>query len=245
MEMVDPMTLDSSLSELTSVVVRVRELMLSDHDAQAAVVKLAQAADLLIDTGLGAGVLLLDDSGRRRSAATTDHVAEAADTAQHQLGEGPCLTAWAKQEVQRLDDTMDDDRWSRWRATAVELGIRSVLSIPLAYRGRALGALQVYARAPAAFGDAEEKLLGLLADAASTLLGAAQPVDAPVRLSASLQSALESRDTITLATGFLMAQEDLDAVAAKAWLIEEARVQGRRMVQVAADVLDRGRTARG
>lgn len=239
------MALDSSLDELTSVVVRVRQLLLPEQDAQAAVSKLARAADDLIESALGAGVSLLDDKGRRLSTASTDTMAEAADAVQYRLGEGPCLTAWAKQEAQKIDDTLDDSRWPRWMAAAAEMGIRSVLSVPLAYGGRSIGAMKVYAGTPHAFGATEEKLLDLLADAAATLLGAAQPADAPVRLSASLQSVLQSRETITLATGVLMARRDVDAAAARAFLIEQARAEGRPMVAVAAEVLERERTTRG
>lgn len=113
-----------------------------------------------------------------------------------------------------------------------------MLSVPLVYRGRELGALKVYATAPGAFGDAEERLLGLFADAVATLLGAAQSTEAPVRLSASLKAALASRETIALVTGVLMARDQLSPEAARALLLERARTEGRRVGEVAAEVLD-------
>jgi small ligand-binding sensory domain FIST len=108
------------------------------------------------------------------------------------------------------------------------------------YRSHALGALKVYATAPAAFGEAEERLLGLFADAAATLLGAAQTTDAPVRLSASLKAALATRETVGLAAGVLMAREHLDPESARSLLLEQAHAQGRRVAEVAAEILDRG-----
>lgn len=100
------------------------------------------------------------------------------------------------------------------------------------------GALKVYAGAPGAFGDEEQQVLGLLADAAAILLGAAQPVEAPARLSAALQAALVSRETVGMAAGVLMAREHQDPEAAQEALLAAARAQGRRVAEVAAQVLE-------
>lgn len=202
---------------------------------------LARVAQQIVSTAAGAGVSLLDTEGQQVSTASTDALVEIADAVQYRLGEGPCLTAWARQEPQRIDDTLVDTRWARWQKAAAGAGIRSVLSIPLRYRAESLGALKVYARAPAAFGDEDEVLLGALAEAAAILLGAAQPVDAPERFSGSLQAALRSRETITLAAGVIMAQEHVDAETARSALAHQARQQGQRMVEVAAEVLERER----
>jgi GAF domain-containing protein len=227
----------SSFDELTSVVVRLRGMLLPEEEATAAVAALARAAHQIVETAAGAGVSLIDDSGHRTSTASTDTLVEIVDALQYQLGEGPCLSAWATQVPQRIDDTTKDSRWARWQAAAADAGIRSMLSVPLVYRGHALGALKVYARNPGVFGEAEERLLTLLAEPAATLLGAAHPVDAPVRFAVSLQEALQSRETITLATGVLMARDHLDGEAARSWLMDQARIQRRPMTDVAAELL--------
>ncbi len=112
-----------------------------------------------------------------------------------------------------------------------------MLSTPLTHHGHTLGALKVYATTPSAFGETEERLLGLFAEAAATLLGAAQTTEVPVRLSAALKTALATRETVGLAAGVLMAREDLDPEAARTALLEQARAQGRRVVEVAAGIL--------
>lgn len=223
--------------ELSTVFARLRGMLLSEQDATTAVHQLARAAHQMLPSAAGAGASLLDEDGTRVTTAATDAVVEAADALQYELRQGPCLSAWATREPQRVDDTAVDPRWARWQAHAAEAGIRSVLSVPLAYRGDGQGALKVYATTPGAFGDAEERLLILLAEAAATLLGAAQPVDAPARLSAALQEALASREVIGLATGVLMAREHLDPERARSRLLEKARTQGRRVTEVAAEVL--------
>jgi GAF domain-containing protein len=232
------MNLESSPGELVTVFAGLHGMFLSEQDATAAVQQLARAALQMVPAATGAGVSLMSDDGTRLSTAATDESVEAADALQYALGQGPCLSAWATGEHQRIDDTHRDSRWARWQSAAAQAGIRSVLSVPLSYRGHRLGALKVYATTPGSFGDTEERVLQLLADAAATLLGAAQPVEAPMRLSTALQSALQSRETIALASGVLMSREHLDAEAARARLLEWSRSQGRPVVEVAAEVLD-------
>jgi GAF domain-containing protein len=232
------MNLESSPGELVTVFAGLHGMFLSEQDATAAVQQLARAARQMVPAATGAGVSLMSDDGTRLSTAATDKTVEAADTLQYALGQGPCLSAWATGDSQRVEDTHQDPRWVRWQQAAAQAGIRSVLSVPLAYRDHRLGALKVYATRPGAFGDPEERVLRLLADAAATLLGAAQPVQAPRRLSGALQSALRSRETIALATGVLMSRDHLGAEAARSRLLEWSRSQGRPVVEVAAEVLD-------
>jgi GAF domain-containing protein len=236
------MSSESFPGELTTVFAHLHGMLLSQHDATAAVGQLAGVARQLIPTAAGAGVSLLGEDGTRVSTASTDMAVEAADAAQYELGMGPCLSAWATQEPQRIEDTTTDPRWAGWVAAAAAAGIRSVLSTPMVYQGHSLGALKVYARSPDAFGDTEQHLLGQLADAAATLLGAAQPIETPVRLSATLKAALASRDTVELAAGVLIAQDHLDPETARSVLLERARAQGRRVAEVAAEVLEAART---
>ncbi|GEO97052.1 GAF and ANTAR domain-containing protein [Kocuria turfanensis] len=229
---------DPSPGELATVFAQLHGMLLSQDDATAAVSRLARAAQQMIPAAAGAGVSLLDTAGTRVSTAATDPVVEAADAAQYELGTGPCLTAWATQEPQRIEDTTTETRWAGWEAAAAASGIRSVLSTPLVHRGRALGALKVYATTPGAFGPDEERLLGLFAEAAATLLGAAQPVETPTRLNEALKTALATRETVGLATGVLMAQEHLAPEAARTALLETARAQGRRVAEVAAELIE-------
>ncbi|GAA1763498.1 GAF and ANTAR domain-containing protein [Kocuria aegyptia] len=234
----DPSSGGTSPGELTTVFAQLHGMLLSQDDADAAVRQLARVAQQMIPGATGAGVSLLDEDGSRTSTASTDPAVEAADALQYELGTGPCLSAWATGQTQWVEDTAVDPRWASWSSAAAEAGIRSVLSAPLIHRGRALGALKIYATTPSAFGDAEQQRLGLLADAAATLLSSAQPVEAPVRLSESLRAALASRETVALATGVLMAREHLAPEAARSVLLERARAQGRHLAQVAVDVLE-------
>jgi hypothetical protein len=140
--------------------------------------------------------------------------------------------------TQCIDDTTAEIRWAGWSAAVAGSGIRSTLSIPLVHRGRSLGTLKVYAGAPAVFGDAEERLLGLLAEAAATLLGTTQAMEAPALQDAATQEKQKARETVKSATEILMNRDHLGPVAARAALLELARTQGWRLIDVAAQILE-------
>lgn len=233
------MTTESSATEMTTVFARIQNMLLSQEHATAAVHQLAQVAQDLVPSAAGAGISLIDAHGARTSTGATDALVEAADALQYKVGEGPCLSAWATVTAQRINDTTDDDRWPQWSAAVARLGIYSVLSVPLVFQDRCLGAMKVYATVTHAFTGQEEQQLGLVAAAAATLLGAAQATDAPRRLSAELQAGLAERQAIDRATGMLMEQRATDPDDAHAVLITASLAQGRPMVEVARQILQR------
>ncbi|MHC5560859.1 GAF and ANTAR domain-containing protein [Kocuria sp. U4B] len=226
------------MAELTAVFARIQGMLLSQHDATDAVQQLAQVARDLIDTAVGAGVSLLEAEGAKITTAATDAVVEAADAAQYELGEGPCLSAWATGVAQRIEDTATDTYWPRWSAAAARLGVSSVLSTPLVFRGETMGALKIYATTAGAFTVTDERMVGLLAGAAATLLGAGQDPQAPRRLSAALQAALGERQAMDMATGLLMARRHLGAEDARRWLLETAAADHRPAPELARELLE-------
>jgi GAF domain-containing protein len=232
-------TTAAAATDLTAVFARIQGMLLSQESAQAAAAQLSRAARDLIDTAAGAGVSLIDDTGTRISTAATDTLVETADAAQYELGRGPCLSAWATESLQRLEDTATDTRWPDWSRTAAAAGIASVLSAPVLYRDRCLGAMKIYATAAGAFGTREEHQLVLLASAAGTLLGAAQGSDAPQRLSESMRQALADRTAVETATGMLMERHTTDHETARRMLIDDSQAQGRPLAQIARRVVDR------
>jgi GAF domain-containing protein len=229
----------TAATDLTAVFARIQGMLLSQESAQAAAAQLARAARDLIDTAAGAGVSLIDETGRRTSTAATDTLVETADTAQYELGQGPCLSAWATESLQRLDDTATDTRWPDWSRTAAGAGIGSVLSAPVLYRDNCLGAMKIYATTANAFSTRAEHQLVLLASAAGTLLGAAQGSDAPQRLSESMRQAIADRTAVETATGMLMERHATDHETARRMLIDDSQAQGRPLAQIARRVVER------
>ncbi|HEY3005676.1 MAG TPA: GAF domain-containing protein [Kribbellaceae bacterium] len=117
-----------------------------------------RAAHLLVDLARTsmpcdhAGFLLVHD-GVLETIDATDPAVEKADQLELELHEGPALAAIEDPDVERIDDTLADQRWPRWSPAAAALGLRSVLAARLSMPGSVTGALTVYGDEPARFSE--------------------------------------------------------------------------------------------
>jgi len=196
----------------------------------------ALAAEAIPGTA-GAGVTLVDDRGKRSMAASTSLV-EQADTLQYRLDSGPCLTSWRDQMNVRVDDVADDPPWPDWSRQVLDLGVRSMLSVPLVAADTSVGAIKVYSDSPATFGDRAEHLLELFAQQAAILLVNTQTLADARRTNLQLTDALQNRDVIGQAKGILLAQGAADDRAAFATLIAASQHNNTKLHTLARNLVD-------
>lgn len=225
------------LDDLSGAIGRIRGLLLTEEKVATAVEVLARAVKDSVPGTAGAGVSVLDGQGRRTSYGATDRVVEQADSLQYELGEGPCLTAWAAEETIVVEDVRADDRWPRWRAAVEGLPIRSVVSAALVADKQSIGAIKVYAALPASYTPATARLLELFAVPAATLLSHVQASEMPQHISADLHAALESRDTVNRACGILMQRHGFGHERALEELIRQSRERRSSLLQAAAGLI--------
>jgi transcriptional regulator with GAF, ATPase, and Fis domain len=160
----------------------------------------------LVGGGMACGMTMEPD-GRLVTVACSDPLAARVDEFQYELDDGPCLSAIRDGKVVRIEDTAEQKRWPEFEARAASHGIRSCLALPLNTDGRAVGVLNLYARAARAFGPGEERR------AADFALNAAGALTLAVRLAShaalieQLRSSLSSRTVIDQALGIIMARE--------------------------------------
>jgi hypothetical protein len=152
------------------------------------------------------GITLLRD----RKAATIGWSSDSArevDEIQYSLSRGPCLTAAEEEREVHVPDLFEEDRWGPDYAHAVAAhGLRSVLSLPFHLQGDAKAALNLYSDSPNKF---DEK-------AAAKARGYTREISQALRLAVrfslhadsatNLRATLESRTTIDIAIGIVMAQ---------------------------------------
>ena len=144
----------------------------------------------------------LERKGRPVTAAATGGEARRMDESQYASAAGPCLDAWHRAQVVRVDDVgRVVDRYPAFARAAAERGIRSSLSLPLPGAERVVGSLNLYGRTPAGFSQGDEATAATLAAAA----GVAVAYDAARELSHHLGLAMDSRAVIEQAKGVLMA----------------------------------------
>jgi GAF domain-containing protein len=116
--------------------------------------------------------LFLPETDVVSAPVNTDAIVNEIDALQHESSEGPSLAAVAERQMFYADDVADDPRWTRFGPQAGAAGIRSILALPLTTNGN-LGALNLYARYPAAFGVVDRAKGVILASLAGVAVSAA------------------------------------------------------------------------
>jgi len=219
--------------ELSLVSARMSGLLLSQETVGTALDMVTSLAKDTIPGSLGAGVTLTDERGQKITAGASNPRVERADAVQYELEEGPCLTAWARRELVRIDDMAAEKRWPRWCPVAHELGMRAAMSAPLVAGHQTLGAMKVYAERPAAYDEGSEDLLARFGAQAAILVANVQALEKAERLSEGLKEALRSRDLIGAAKGILMARSEVDEETAFAMLVSASQRENRKLREVA------------
>ena len=169
-------------------------------------------------------------AGRRlRTLAATSALAERSESLQSETGEGPSREtgeSWA-----RSGDVGGDSRWPSWGPKVADLGLRSLLSLPMVTGVGRLGTLNLYSSAKGAFtdNDALSRVPGY-ANHAANALRSAQHIS-------GLEAALQSRQLIGMAVGILMQRYELHEDAAFAVLKRTSNHLNRKLRDVAAHVI--------
>jgi GAF domain-containing protein len=185
-----------------------------------------------------AGITMLVE-GSAKTAVFTHPDAPEIDEAQYRTGEGPCMYAFRDLQIYRIDSTLEDARWPEFAQLAAAHGIHSTLSVPLAARGKNLGALNLYSETVGAFTEAHERSLLRFADQASIALANAQVYWDARQLSENLSQAIESRETISQAVGILIAIGGRSPDDAFQILVSASQRENRKVREIAQEIVNR------
>jgi transcriptional regulator with GAF, ATPase, and Fis domain len=193
--------------------------------------------DLLVHCD-GVSLMLISKGGRIETPAYSSQAARDSDMAQYQTGEGPCLEAIKDHRTIVIDDLRTDERWPHYRARALELGVRSMISFRLFVTGDSMGALDMSSREPHAF-DQRSQLVGqVFAAQASVAMKAALT-------QAGLEAALGSRDVIGQAKGIVMARSRMTAHMAADTLKRLSQDRNQPLRELAAQIAETGEVPNG
>ena len=209
-----------------------RALRVGEVDLQGTLVAVLEAAVTLVDAAESAG-LNLYVKGKFTPQAVHGEAAPALDELQQRTNSGPCIDASREQCTIELIDARSDDRWPAFSAMAVELGVLSMLCVPLWVDDRRLGSLSLFAPTPDAFGDVAKNVARLYATHAALALADASRTEQLRRVAAN-------RDLIGQAKGILMARRGLPADDAFAVLVAASQNLNRKVVEIAEVVAATG-----
>ncbi|XVQ89078.1 ANTAR domain-containing protein [Microbispora siamensis] len=144
------------------------------------------------------------------------------------LREGPSREALSTGRPVTIPDVMRDSRWSRYAATAVRHGVRSVLVVPIAVEG-AVVIIGLYGVRPGVFSSGGP-LMALLREQVTVALANIWEFDDVLTGAAQMQEALAGRSVIDQAKGIIMSKSGCSAEEA---FEELRRVSQHHQVKVA------------
>jgi GAF domain-containing protein len=229
---------EESVSELTQTFSETARTLFS---AGSVTETLAEVVGLAVSTieGCDLAGLFLIDGDVVTIPVHTDPIVDEVDALQQRTGEGPCLDAISQRLIFYADDLADDPRWPHFGPLAAAAGMRSLLALPLTTNG-SFGALNLYARYPAAFGVVDRGKGVILASLASLALSNARLHEDEERRADNLHAALTARGVIGQAQGILMERERVTADLAFDILRRASQHLNRKLRDVAQDLVDTG-----
>jgi ANTAR domain/GAF domain len=202
---------------------------------------LARVVELAVDTieGCDYAGIFVAEGATVTTPVSTSSVVERADLLQRQCGEGPCLDAVAHGLIFYADDLDGDIRWPRFAPEAMNIGVRSMLALPLS-TSPSVGALNLYARYPDAFGVVDRAKATILASMAGLALTVAHTLEDEERRTEHFMTALESREIIGEALGILMERERVTSDQAFDILRRASQHLNIKLREVAQNLVDTG-----
>ena len=219
------------------------------HGGRVGVADVCTAAVAALPVG-GAGLSAMSRPAKSRAAAShplcsTDDISERLEELQLTLGEGPCVDAFLHGSAVLTPDLLNSqlqDHWAVFADAALEAGARAVFALPLQIGAISPGVLDLYADVPTVL-DAEQLADALaFADLATLLLldaridTIAPPVNTPA-VERDFEDLGGYRAEIDQATGILTVQLGTGIDDAFVRLRAHAYMRGRRLADVAADVV--------
>jgi GAF domain-containing protein len=225
----DPATSAAATAEL-------QQLLLATDNIDEFLQQVAHLAATVLPGELSCGITIRRNH-RAITAASSDARASQVDGIQYNHDHGPCLTSLNTGEVVLIDDLATDDRWNGYQIPALGHGIRSSISLPLHGDHKVIGALNLYATRPRAFGSQEQLAAQRFAGEASRALTLALRLAERAEMSHDLQHALASRAVIDQALGIIMGQNRCTADEAFETLRTISQNRNVKVRDIAAEMI--------
>ena len=218
----------SGLAALTTQAMPLKQLL----------TRVARFAVQAIPGADGAGLTLIEDERADTIVATADFVTQV-DAIQYGLGDGPCIMAAREGRTVISRSLRDEERWGTFGAQVADLGVHSVVSLPLQLGGGdVVGAMNVYAHAYDAFDERSAALGEAFAVPAAIAVQHAHVLEQTRRLAERLQASLNTQMVVEQAVGVLIGRENVDADEARQRLDDLSEQRGERLGVVARDLVD-------
>jgi len=225
-------------SVLARTLVELADSLVDDFDVVELLTTLTDRCVDVLDVA-AAGILLMSAEGELQVLASSSESLRLLELFELQAEEGPCLDCFRTGEpVVNQDLAVVNGRWPRFAPEALAADFRSVHALPMRLRGSVIGALNLLHSEPGDMRDADVVAAQALADVATIAILQHRAAAEAQRLNDQLNLALNSRIAIEQAKGVLAERGNIDMERAFAMLRTHARHNGRRLVDVANEVIN-------
>jgi transcriptional regulator with GAF, ATPase, and Fis domain len=234
---VDDMSMSESREQLLAgAFVELADTLVADFDVVEFLHGLADRCVQLLAVD-AAGLMLADQRGSLRVVASSSEQARLVELFQLQHEEGPCLECFQSgRPVAEPELTAARTRWPLFAGAAVEGGFAAVQALPMRLRDEVIGAMNLFMHAPGQLDESSLRVGQALADVATIGLLQERSLRHQEVLAEQLQGALNSRVAIEQAKGVLAERLGLEMGQAFELLRRQARVQNRRLAELATAV---------
>ena len=228
-----------STERLSDLFVEVADTLVADFDLVDFLHKLTDHA-AAVSGAEAVGLMLADHHGQLRYMAASNETGKMLELFQLQNSEGPCLDCFhTGTPVVNADLAAASDRWPHFAPAAIAAGFQSVHAFPMRLRTSAIGALNLFGHAHTEFQERDVRIVQALADVATIALLQERSIARADALTEQLQGALNSRIVIEQAKGAIAQMEGSTPTEAFELMRSQARASRRRLVDVAAGVLEK------
>ncbi len=192
-----------------------------------------------------ASVSLYEGKGRVDTVVSTHDKISHLDRVQYDTRQGPCIAAATdmtgdrRHAVYEVPDTATETRWPDFARAAHAAGVGSIAAFALGVGTGSIGALNLYALEPHAFGDEDLRAAAVFAAHAAVVLANAAALGRARAEVAQLHEALDTRDVIGRAKGILMEREGVTDDQAFEILKRLSQHLNIKLREVAREIVER------
>jgi GAF domain-containing protein len=225
-----------SREDLATVLAQVSHELAGERDETLTATRICELAVEVVTGCDDATLVLRGRRGRLVLAAATSETARRLEEQQLEQdvahASGPTIDAFASPDLVCSDDLGSEERWPAWTGAARELGVRSMIALPLvsAAAQRTQAVMTLHGRTTGTWSGPRAEDAVLFATHAAAALDAAKIIT-------GLESALGTRHQIGLAQGILMERHGLTAGRAFAVLQRYSSTRNERLSDVADQVV--------
>jgi len=223
--------------QVSSAFVKLADALVGEYDVLDVLHTLVEESVALLDAE-AAGLLLADATGQLQVLASTSEESQLVEILQSEAGIGPCVDAFRTGQVVTLTDiAADGGNYPEFQEAALSQGFLSVHAIPMRFRPKTIGALNLFRSETGALTEEDAAIGQALADVATISILQERTVRENAAVNEQLQRALNSRILIEQAKGVIAQRSQVNMNEAFNRLRAHARSHNELMHESAEKVI--------